>query len=387
MTPFSKNSFFLHKGKERTGFVSEVISAIRLGNPSWGVGGCALLTRGRKAYIKNELELFVSSGASYQVADPDCQRLLLDEDARGAGRKDHAYLQGQAPWNLESLVRDSLQAQIDVGASVLISPWLPHGETGTNNELDMTLCMAREAMNHELTKDKIVLVGFEVTDKVLGNDDARTHLLNQLVEIPRAGVYLRVSTTSPREGRSQYARQPGLSGLRHFVSVLARNDMPTVLPQSGLLGWLMAPHGVIAFGAGTTGSMEWCKPPGTGGGGGGKAPLHWYYLPQFLGFVLAEELPSIADVAGYQPCICPYCVEDPPITGETFNAEVASRHYLWNCSMLANEIRRSANPDQTVRRRLLAAQSFWKQCQQDGLVLDRRSGATHLESWIQVAAG
>ena len=168
---------------------------------------------------------------------------------------------------------------------------------------------------------------------------------------------------------------------------MRKNDVPTVMPQSGLLGWLMAPHGAMAFGAGTTGSMEWCKPADTGGGGGGNPPLHWHFHPQLLGFVLAEELPSLAEVAGYQACGCPYCASTPPQTGTSFNAEVASRHYLWNCAMLANELRRSPDPDLTVRRRLQAAQSFWNQVQSDGLVLDSRSQASHLEAWLQVAAG
>lgn len=133
-----------------------------------------------------------------------------------------------------------------------------------------------------------------------------------------------------------------------------------------------------------TGSMQRSSPPASGGGG--QPPLHWYFVPQLLGFVLAEEMADIADVDGFEHCDCPYCDEELPGEGAAFDTSDAGRHFIWWCAKLAAELG-TGDPAALVGSRVEAASEFADGMSKTGVLLDERSQPTHLPVWEAVLAG
>ena len=147
----------------------------------------------------------------------------------------------------------------------------------------------------------------------------------------------------------------------------------------------MMGFGALAFGAGVPASLERTVIPSPSGGGGGNQPLHRYFEPQLLGFVRAEEMPSIAGVPGFVPCPCPFCGGGLPASGAAFDVDAAAKHYMWWCIAMTDDLRAASDRADHVRDRLDNAITFWKDVQNAGVLLDNRSEPTHLETWRSVA--
>jgi len=385
--PASGIAFLAHQGTESFTVIRDFLNETRSRGHAWRIGACARLPRQGLAYQQRATAAW-DNDATYAVVDPETRLMDLPYRQRGRGRSDYPYLRESDPQtNRHRFVEQTLEAQIQAGRDVLISPWLIHGVSGTNRELDATVDFARRASNSAQRQGRTVLMGLEATEPILAAARTRNHFLNHAVEAPEMPVYLRLNVRGA-SGSKQYAEVAALQGLRRVVEGLNSNDRPVLLPQSGLAGWLMLPFGARAFGAGCQFSMQRNQQlrSGGGGGGGGQAPLHWYFLPQFLGFVLAEELTQLSSVPGFQPCSCPYCAASPPTPGAAFDKQAAHKHFLWWCASLANEVQQSANPTQQVKRRLADASTFWAATRQAGVLLDSRSDPTHLAGWTQVVA-
>jgi hypothetical protein len=213
-----------------------------------------------------------------------------------------------------------------------------------------------------------------------GNRRRFGDLIDDLVDLPEGHFYLRVQVTPPTSF-GQYANRRVLIGMRDLVRALADNGRRTFLPQMGLAGWLLVPSGALAFGSGMSASLQRFVAPTSGFG----RPLEWYFLPQFLGFVLRSEVPDIAALDSYEPCECPYCVGLRFGLVGVWDREAAGLHYMWWCALLANELAIAQDLDAALRGRLEAARLFWNETQQGGVVLDERSEPRHLAVWTAVA--
>lgn len=386
--PLNGYSVIVHRGKETAQVITSFLRSLSQQQRDWRVAASVWLPRNRVTHHQQVLDEFQPS-TRYVLADPETPKVQLQFDRRGHGRKDFAYLQESDPAaNRERFVRQVLEAQLSVGAQVLIAPWLVHGRSGTDRELNATIDFATRAASSPLASNRTLLLSVAATDGVFADVRARNNLLNLLVELPERPIYLRMEMSSAPAGRAQYQGRAALSGLRECIEALASNDRPVFLPQTGVLGWLMLPFGATAFGTGLSASMQRNLPlPTEGGGGGGLPPLHWYFLPQFLGFVLAEELDSLRRVTGFEECSCPSCARVRPRGGAAFNEQAAGHHFLWWCARLANELNEpGGSAVATVRERLEAASAFWRRVQRAGVVLDDRSQPMHLATWTQVAA-
>lgn len=379
--PTSAFNFLVHPGRESWQVVDQFLREFRTSQPRARLGATVWLPRTKPASTLERSGSYDQS-ADYVIADPEPMRCELPFSRRGRARDELPYLQeSDAAANRPRFVKQVLKAQVDNGRDVLVSPWLLHGISGTNHELDVTVDFAKRAAAHQLAQGRKLLLGFGVTDDIIAHDQARDEFLNEIVELDgNHPIYLRMRISAP-PGRKQYERQDALAGLRKAVDSLSKNDCPVVLPQSGLAGWLMLPFGAKAFGAGIDASMQRNLPASSGGGG--VPPLNWYFLPQFLGFVLAEELSGLQRVQGFQQCPCPYC--DPPIQGGArFDSRRAGLHFLWWCATLAAELNQDRQPAARIRKRIADAQSFATSAQQAQVRLDRRSQPTHLEAWTAV---
>jgi hypothetical protein len=265
-----------------------------------------------------------------------------------------------------------------VGATEIVAPWLLHGVTQTEHELAATIRFAKLAGEY-VGDDDNLFMGVEATQGVFATEEARNAMINELVEDPELPVYLRMRTTAPA-GYKQYQEPGALRGLREVVKALEANERPVTLPQSGLCGWLMTAFGARSFGAGMQGSMQRNSAPA--GGGGGLPPLHWYFVPQLLGFVQAEEMDEIAELDEFMPCDCPYCDEELPATGASFDARLAGKHFIWWCASLAAELE-PGSPGDIVSERVQDAEEFGVEVEAVA-TLDDRSKPTHLATWSEI---
>lgn len=385
--PDSDISFLVHRGSRGAAFVEGFVSSIRATNPDWRIGAAIHLPRNRPPYQLGFARALAGS-TSYVVADPETRLMHLPYGNRGGAHKYYDYLKESDPaGNRRSFTERALKSQIDNERTVLISPWLVHSLSGTSSELQATAAFAAHADAIARDQDRKLLLGFEATESIIAGRKTRNAFLNELVEAPERPIYLRL-TAGARASSAQYAHLDALLGLRKVSESLADNGRALLLPQSGLAGWLMLGFGASAFGAGPQWSMQRSETlrAGGGGGGGGAEPLQWYFWPQFLGFVLAEEVAQLTQVAGAQTCGCPYCRATPLQAGPGFSREASEQHYLWWCASLAQEARRARDKEQLIRDRVAGAESFWAAAQKAGVVLDARSRPTHLATWSQVVA-
>lgn len=382
--PLSDVSFTaLHKDGT---LITDLLSDVSARQPDWRVGAALRLPRHRLPYCIDRVSAWAPFG-SYVLADPETRQMLLPFARRGMGRNDHAYLQESDPAaNRDRFIGNTLRAQVSVGSQVLISPWLVHGVSGIDRELKVTIDLAHRSLAHKLAEDRTVLVGIEATEAVFANQGARDRMLDEVVALDGAPIYLRMTTPPNLTGRGQYQNAAALQGMRAAVESLVDNEHQVVLAQSGLMGWLMLGFGAQAFGAGVSGSLQRSPMPVATSGGGGQPPLQWYLLPQFMGFVRADEMQALSGVSGFVPCDCPYCAGAIPQAGPGFDRVSADKHFLWQCARLAEEVRVAPDRKQVVRDQLAVAERFWTSVQQAGVVLDARSRPTHLAAWTQAAA-
>lgn len=383
--PVSDLSFIAHHSERPTGF-ADMLADLRSALPGRRIGASIRIPRGRLAYNLALIDDLRRS-ADYVLADPETRQVVLPYARRGRGRTDHAYLQEDAPAaNRERYVRRVLQSQIAHRADMLVTPWLIHGLHPDNADIDATVDFASIAAADQIASGRDLLMGLEALHTVFATAAARNYMVNSVVELDdELPVWLRMTITPP-PGRAQFQQEPSLTGLRAVVEALAANGRPVLLPYSGLSGWLMMGFGALAFGAGVPGSLERNLVPSPAGGGGGHAPLHWYFEPQMLGFVRAEEMPAIAAVPGFVPCSCPSCGGALPGSGAAFDTDDAARHYLWWCVNLAEDVRAAGDRAGHVRDRIDDSIDFWADVQSQGVLLDDRSEPTHLDIWKRVAA-
>lgn len=383
--PTSDLSFIAHHAERPRGF-SNIVADLRAVLATSRIGAAIRIPRGRLAY-NQDLIGELQPSASYVLADPETRQVVLPFNKRGRGRADHAYLREDAPRaNRSRYVNQVLRSQINHGAATLITPSLIHGINPGDIDIDATVDFAKTAAADPVSTGHELIMGMEALHTVFANNAARNYMVNAIVDLDEElPVWLRMTSPAP-QGRAQIPHESSLKGLRAVVEALAANDRPVLLPYSGMCGWLMMGFGALAFGAGVPASLERTVIPSPAGGGGGNPPLHWYFTPQLLGFVRAEEMPSISAVSGFTPCPCPFCGGGLPAAGAAFDTEAAAKHYMWWCVGLTDSLRFAADRADHVRDTLDDALMFWDAVQKAGVLLDSRSEPTHLDTWRRIAA-
>lgn len=384
----SNCSFLVHQGSTQSpSVVDGFLQDTRNDHPDWHVGATVWLPRSSQDAAPAIASRY-SDFANYVIADPETGRIDPESDLPRKGSKagpDYLGIKLDDS-NVEFFTEAVLRAQVDARCKVLVSPDVLIRQADQNSRsLQISLSLAQLAISHKYSAKRNLLIGVHVDESVVESEQARNYLLNQLVELPSRAVYLRVRMGSVPDGRKQYSKRRAIAGIRKIVESLAENERQVILPQFAMAGWLMLGFGAKAFGAGVNASMQRNVAP-AGGGGANARPLSWYFLPQFLGFVLVEELAELRRVDGFESCTCPYCKKSPPRGGPDFDSESAGLHFLWWCACLANQFNvPRANPAKIVRARLEASQAFWKRVQVAAVALDLRSQPTHLEAWIAEA--
>jgi hypothetical protein len=317
--------------------------------------------------------------AAYVLADPEANRNLWPVGKRGKSRDSSTYLNfNDAAKKPKAFTDAVLTSQAQHACTALISPWFMHGAGADDANLNATRAFAVAAHKHELAKDRPLLIGAGATESIIRDDAARDRFINELLDWPERPLYLRFQQTSPGS-YAQYADEEVLLGLRQVVDDLKRNGRTILLPQGGLVGWLLMADGAISTGTGLTSSVQRFAPVMTKGGGGSQ-PLKWYFVPQLLGYIQRHEVKYLEDVDGFEPCECSYC-DDLDFEHGAWDADLAGLHYLRCCANIVGDAGRSPK---TVRKHVVRAADFWTEAQQAEVELDSRSLPRHLGVWRAV---
>lgn len=381
--PLTRKSLLVHQGRQSDDVLIGFLESLAKSAPKWRVNATVPVPSYQPETAREKLERF-DTLAKLVIADPQAHRVEFPYANRGRAREHYDYLACSDPHDkVEEFVEQVLSVQVALGRKYILSPALRHGAVPGQKNLRATRRFAHAAAESAHLKGKRLLVGAHVTEAVIADSDARNDWLDELVDWPDGPVVLSCWMTPP-DSFKQYSRRDPLVGLRATVDSLAQNDRPVVLPQTGLFGWLMLAFGAQTFGSGIDSSMM-CLAVRPGGGGGAER-LKWYFLPQFLGFVLADEARKIGELKDYEKCPCPYCGGLPLGQSGSWDFNRAGLHYLWWCGRLASEADQAAVPLTAVRNRIDAAREFWRVVQAAKVVLDPRSVPNHLAVWSEVVA-
>lgn len=316
----------------------------------------------------------------FVLADPETHRLHYPFADRGRGRQAYPYLQESDPiTNARRFVGNVLRAQANAGRDVLVSPWLLHGTSPSMDHLNATLRYVDLARRHPLTAQRTLVLGLAITEGVLRTAASRHDFLDEVTEIDPGIVYLRISV-SPTQSFTQYRDETVLTGLAEVVSSLTDNGFAVLLPQFGMIGWLMTAFGAKGFGAGISNSLHRFVPPASGFG----QPLEWYFYEPVLGFVLRSEIETLNNALGIGACPCRYCTALPLIGRGAWDRNGAGLHFLATCAGLMNRVAAAAHPRDEVRTVVAAANANAEAVNQAGVVLDPRSVPQHLAVWSRV---
>lgn len=374
--PISGPSFLVHQGQQGQNVVPGFLDVITNTEPGWAVGASVFLPRYTPTTAAS-----IASGfdlrAAYVIADPETWRLEFPFEERGRGRNHYVYLQESDPIaNRHRFTRGVVDAQLEAGRDLIVTPWLTHGTDAVGRHLRATMRFATEAIGLIESNGGHALIGVAATEAVFSEPEVRHDFLDELVELPPKPIYLRFLVTPPGSF-TQYRNDIVIQGIAEFIEALALNDRPVLLPQAGLVGWPLMSRGALAFGSGMSASLQRFSPSSSGFG----QPLEWYFQPNLLGFVLRDEMPLLEGIDGFHACGCPYCDTLEFEGSAAWNREAAALHYLWWCARLASQ----TNITQ-MRQRLGNAESLWEEIQRSSVVLDRRSEPRHLGAWSRAVA-
>lgn len=378
--------FVLHKGpRQRIEVIGDVVDATANAPLSEHVAASVLLPD----YRPDTAAAFIAELAArgtVGIADPALHYLEFPSSKRGAGSSHYAYLESMDPYdNPTAFCAAVVDAQIDAGADVLVSPWLTIGLGSDDQSVEATSLLAAETERRADAAGREMVIGLAVAPPTISDSRKRNDLLNVITdEFPVSNVYMRVYLQRA-SSFTQYSDQPVLEGLATMAGSLRANDRSLLLPQFGLAGWLMMGLGAAGFGSGMSGTLQLCCARTEGQGGRGR-PLERYFVADLLGYVLREEYELIKKMPGFVTCPCPFCEELLARPAGAWDLNLAGQHYAWWCAVLAAEVVAAATPRTVVQRRVEGAAEFFDSLRQAGLSLDPRTEPKHLAVWSEVVS-
>jgi hypothetical protein len=285
-------------------------------------------------------------------------------------------------------VQGALQAQLEMGATDLISPYL-FIEDASGPALDYTLEMAEDCRQIVGTSRR-VWAGLYVAGSELKRPRRRDQLLNLVTSSSIDHCYLIVDPE--QAGNGPISDEDLIRALRHVVQVLESNDIRVMLGYSDPVGLLLMADGLSAFASGVRASLRRLRMAAQRRGGGGGRPAHTrYYVPRLMNFVRVDtELrPTIARLveSGAFLCECRYCRTNlPAVAAGQFDAANGHRHFV---ARLTEDARALSSMDLAerlpeVRRLIQDASEAYERLAEVGVGLSGDSGADHVQAWQKV---
>jgi hypothetical protein len=285
-------------------------------------------------------------------------------------------------------VERTLQSQLEMGATDLISPYLFVEDT-SGPALEHTLEMAEDCRQIVGTSRR-VWAGVYVAGSELKRPQRRDQLLNLVTSSSIDHCYLIVDPE--QAGSGPISDEDLIRALRHVVRALEANGIRVMLGYSDPVGLLLMADGLSAFASGVRASLRRLRMAAQRRGGGGGRPPHMrYYVPQLMNFVRVDtELrPTVArlTVGGASLCQCRYCQTNlPGLSSGQFDGANALRHFVARLTDDARAISSMGLAQRLpqVRRLIQDAGAAYEGLAKAGIALAGDSGADHVRAWQKV---
>ena len=286
------------------------------------------------------------SGASVRIADPELYSRddmwggdLLEErdgpprpDEPGRPLMPQTTASRWAFWNrdlpfgpTEDWVQETLDAQREVGANLLLTPGAPLNQHNPGPSLEAQerhVDWARAALG---TSERLA-VNVTIDGAWLASPALRSRLLTTIVDSDESTWYVRVKWPFA-PSHSQLIDAAILDGYRELAAVMDDEERVLLLPNTGGTGWVSLAWGATGFGTGmgnnargfTTGRPIRRRAPAA-------APPPRYYERALLHTVERPTSDALSRIPGYTPCACTHCglLRDVP----NWDEELSSSHYL-----------------------------------------------------------
>ena len=286
------------------------------------------------------------------------------------------------------LIHELFQQQRGLGATVLLSPTGLIEASDPERELTTAFDWIREARDLEPAAE--MMVNLTLDRSWLRTASLREHLLEEMVDSPETGWYLRVRWAAIKPPYSQQRDDDLLKGYQQLGQVARDEGKTLIYPTSGLTGWLASGLGASGFGSGTDASAQaFAEAIDVRLPKGRRRPrIERYFEPALLGIVDLATHRTLLGQHEYITCDCPFCEEldasNPNLDPSGWNGETASLHCLVQLGRLLSKLQ-GGDPQVEARKEVERARDFYNAVTNSvpGSVAGNNR-PLHLRAWGQV---
>lgn len=377
-------SFFAQRVREGgPQAVTDLLDACKTKGSGMRIGIALSMPGEGIAYWKRNIPDWTSR-ADAILADPEMARLDAEQLSTAALEK-APYLGGSPSSSDETAyVRDVLRRQVNIGANLLVTPWRRLSGAQAKKRLKTTERWAR--IGHKIATEEgwHTCYGVEIATEMTQAEEDRETILERLVDLPEAPVYLKLQTP-PDAGRQQVRDYDTLTGWIDLVQTLEESGHGVICARSDLTGWLLCAMGASAFSAGASISSARVGGPDAPKIKRKKVPkVHHFFVPELLMFVRSEELSRIYQASGLDPCQCPFCIGAPPHVPGNYDPTRAGQHLCWNLTRMAHRMAKTSNRRNHAKTLVKSATAYWSKIRLSQLRLADTSRPRHLDAWSQL---
>lgn len=235
-----------------------------------------------------------------EAYDPQAPRQVRD-----------GYPYGQPPRDdPEAWINEVLEAELELGATVLLTPSVFIDTTPTSVDFfeDVEMRRIRYALRR---RPEPVAVNLTLDYPWLSDQRYRERLLANLLDLNADLFYIRVywPMLYPRYG--QLSDKTILEGYKELVWTLAGEGRSLILPTTSLTGWLAMAWGASGFSTGPSRSQQaYAREPRIVHERGERyTKIRRYYEPSLMHIIELTAHDVLLGYEHYKACDCPYCVE------------------------------------------------------------------------------
>lgn len=281
----------------------------------------------------------------------------------------------------DTAVAEAAAAQRTLGLAAIMTPAAEiHGAHG-RAELQKPLEAARRGFRNRPASDPSWFARLTLRDEWLADTRLRTPLLNEISNLPDdLGIALHVRWRKNNPETDEVL----LGGLKSFALVLAGDDRPLLLLQSGIVGWLSLAWDVAAFSAGLSYAswVDCWRGGGSAKPGQPKPPdIKWFFESSLLRRFRDDEHEELTTQANYLACACSFC---SVLGGGAAWLPAAQQHGLYCLGRLTERVASApaGQRRQVIETVIREAENAWKNIVPRA-ALSPSPRPVHLQTWLR----
>jgi hypothetical protein len=327
-------AFLVHRSYNGDGRLDEVFNEL-LGAHGSSLGIGTVVRMPSIARKKVEAYLGRHSDLPLRIADPEIFNARDTKWTGASAKKTYEqwdYLDDVPTKPNHLWVKNVLQIQRDVGATVLLSATGWVDETEADRSLRESMDFVAESRN--VAQDDYMFVNLSMDSRWLTESSLRARLLQEIVESNEQRWYLRFywPEVSPRYG--QLSDVGLLMAYKELATVCAVEGKQLYVPNTGLTGWIATAMGAKGFSTGPSWPEQAFARQRVIAGRKGQTPPP--RIPRFYSSTLLHtiEYTEQQRLASFPEHVAPGNIFANEISAEGHDATTAGLHYLMEVGAL-----------------------------------------------------